>query len=178
MRLTLQQLLLLMIICSFTHGSLLENLQEGMKFVSNVIDTAKHANKQTGECLFKCKNGLHKVADHSHTPSSNGCGSLGIDVDLSHIPKLTSCCDRHDYCYDKCGKERDECDSKFHDCLLNTCDRLNNKKKVKKHSFVTIDTCKLTANIIYESVTALGCNSYLKAQKKACMCVWKSRDEL
>lgn len=34
---------------------------------------------------------------------------------------LEDCCNVHDYCYDKCGADRDICDLEFKTCLYKIC---------------------------------------------------------
>merc|ERR1712002_1274662 len=103
--------------------------------------------------------------------TSNGCGSLDIIFDDSeesfiHVEQeFTQCCDDHDYCYDTCGEDKDECDLKFKKCLYATC-----KKKTKQGYFDT-KKCRLKAKLFYITVLGVGCQSYINAQKAACQCV-------
>ena len=81
------------------------------------------------------------------------------------ILKYFQCCDDHDYCYDTCGEDKDECDLKFKKCLYATC-----KEKTKLGYFDT-KKCRLKAKLFYITVLGVGCQSYIMAQKAACKCV-------
>ena len=158
-----------------------DDVKEAVETIEAVTQTVKEITNslKPGKCRYSCRRGLKKVTNKNHVPSSNGCGSFGIEVDFSHIPNLTKCCDKHDLCYDECGNPRKSCDFQFHNCLIHTCDKLKKKSQSKKSSsLITVDACQITANIVYESVTKLGCSSYLKAQKNACSCVFPTRNEL
>ncbi|CAH1795251.1 unnamed protein product [Owenia fusiformis] len=112
-------------------------------------------------CKFECPNGETPVPNKGHVPTSNGCGSFGIQFDTSAIPKMVECCDKHDHCYDTCNKLRSDCDKKFQKCLLNKCEKLKSKEQ---------KACKSTAQLMSSGSAALGCESYLQSQKNACLC--------
>ena len=79
--------------------------------------------------------------------------------------QFLQCCDVHDYCYDTCGADKDECDLKFKKCLYGTC-----KKKTQQGYFDT-KKCRLKAKLFYITVLGVGCQSYINAQKEACQCL-------
>ena len=161
-----------------TLAGFFDNMKEYVETFEAVTQTVKES-LTPGECKYSCRRGLKKVNNKNHAPSSNGCGSFGVEIDLSHIPNLSNCCDKHDICYDECGNSKTSCDSQFQNCLIHTCDKLKKKNHFKKsNSVITVDACKITANIVYEGVTKLGCSSYLKAQKNACSSIFPTRNEL
>ena len=53
-------------------------------------------------------------------PSSNGCGSYLITINLSNYNILNgfnACCNLHDICYNDCFSNKKVCDTNFYDCL-------------------------------------------------------------
>jgi len=143
-----------------------KSLKEGFDLFNNIVDTLEIASNQQN-CIFQCPKGFYKVRNVSHEASSNGCGSLGIEVNL--IPSLSSCCNHHDICYDTCHNSKYMCDQKLFNCLLSACDKLNMSHSSTK-ALITIDSCRITANLIHKSVTVLGCKSYINSQSLACIC--------
>jgi secretory phospholipase A2 len=84
--------------------------------------------------MFVDKNEISKFFDvttttttDSHVPTSNGCGPAGMQIESKF--KLESCCDKHDLCYDTCGKTRTECDKQFESCMNKICKSLKSKSK-------------------------------------------------
>lgn len=119
----------------------------------------------TGECVFSCPNGAVPKAKKGHTPSSNGCGSYGFNLDVDGLPELTSCCDTHDKCYDTCNSNREKCDSDFKKCLMRMCKDL--KSSLTKEEYAG---CKSTSELMHTGMIALGCSAYKSAQTNACTC--------
>jgi hypothetical protein len=66
----------------------------------------------------KCKAGTRKVPNPKHTPTANGCGSMGFKVVADEFEE---CCNEHDICYDTCGTEKNVCDSSFQKCMSKVC---------------------------------------------------------
>jgi hypothetical protein len=64
------------------------------------------------------------VRNRSHTPKSDGCGSLGFEISSEYLPieQMTKCCDSHDICYDTCNSGKEKCDLDFKRCLYSYCD--------------------------------------------------------
>ncbi|XP_017767212.1 PREDICTED: group XIIA secretory phospholipase A2 isoform X2 [Eufriesea mexicana] len=122
-----------------------------IKDIHEVFDAAVEEN-----CIFRCPGGIVPKADWNHKPQSNGCGSLGIEVEM------TKCCDTHDICYDTCNSDKDKCDLEFKRCLYKYCDGYQ--------SSAIVNTCKAAAKMLFTGTTALGCKSYIDAQKAACYC--------
>nr|CAB3260927.1 uncharacterized protein LOC100176290 [Phallusia mammillata] len=153
-------------------------VKKGLEAFANVVDAVNIAS-QDKKCSYKCPTGYRKSVNYSHIPTSNGCGSLGVDVDLSHLSSLEACCDEHDVCYDTCKMDKEKCDNSFYQCLMNSCTRMSSKRKRNDAATFTINTCKITAGLIYQGVVSLGCKSYLDAQKNACKCVlYNQREDL
>ncbi|XP_059170275.1 group XIIA secretory phospholipase A2-like [Physella acuta] len=131
--------------------------------VANIQDYIGDKNKG---CFFECPNGKKPKANPDHKPSSNGCGAFGIQLD-EHIQmkEVTSCCNKHDICYDTCNKSKDNCDTKFKDCLLDVCK--NKKKLLTKEVY---QACLSSVDMMYAGTVALGCKPYREAQRNACIC--------
>lgn len=77
---------------------------------------------------------------------------------------MTKCCDQHDICYDTCNTDREKCDLDFKRCLYKYCESYQNT------GITIVNTCKATAKMLFTGTTALGCKSYIDAQKNACWC--------
>ena len=108
------------------------------------------------QCLFKCPSGQKAVPNPKHVPSSNGCGAQGMKIDVSSYPRLELCCDTHDYCYDTCGRKRDDCDNDFTKCLQKTCGKDVN--------------CGNQASLLSMGAEMFGCGAFKAAQRTACLC--------
>ncbi|XP_020285439.1 group XIIA secretory phospholipase A2 [Pseudomyrmex gracilis] len=132
-----------------------------IKDLHEVFDAAVEEN-----CVFRCSDGSTPKPDWYHTPKSNGCGSLGIEVNQEYLPlaEMTKCCDFHDICYDTCNTDKEKCDLEFKRCLYRYCDGY------QATGVTMVNACKAAAKVLYTGTTALGCKSYLDAQKEACFC--------
>lgn len=152
----------------------LSYLKRGLEVAKQVDDFVEHTIGE--ECEFECdKKGFVAKPRKSYRPSANGCGSFDFLFDdteesLIHVEKeFSNCCDVHDYCYDTCGADKDECDLKFKKCLYGTC------KRKKQDQFLDSKKCKLKAKLFYITVLGVGCQSYISAQTEACECVRRER---
>lgn len=99
--------------------------------VHQVFDAAVEEN-----CVFKCPGGKNSIVpllqlytllfqfndfffhqsnkwtdvapkpNRYYQPSSNGCGSLGLNINTEYLPaiEMENCCNAHDICYDTCNK--------------------------------------------------------------------------
>lgn len=142
---------------------MIEKLDDDNGVFDNVFDTVD--DLVSGDCIYRCKKGAKPLPRKGHVPTSNGCGSFGLQLDTSALPQMTKCCDAHDHCYDTCNQDRDQCDNDFKTCLDVMCVKL--KPDITKNQF---EGCKETAKLIYAGTTALGCSPYLSAQERACQC--------
>ena len=147
----------------------LSYLKKGLKIAQDVEEFIDNTIGE--ECIYECpKRGYEPVPRPHYKPSSNGCGSLDMIFDDSeeswiHVEKeFIECCNKHDYCYDTCGADKDECDLKFKKCLYGTC-------RKKQHQFIDSKKCRLKTKLFYLTVLGVGCQSYMTAQKAACQCV-------
>ena len=77
---------------------------------------------------------------------------------------MTKCCNAHDICYDTCNLVKEKCDLEFKRCLYKYCEGYQTT------GLAIVNTCKAAAKLLYTGTTALGCKSYLDAQKEACYC--------
>lgn len=104
-----------------------------------------------------------------HTPSADGCGSLGIGIATEYLPvtQMDNCCDEHDICYDTCNKDKELCDIEFKRCLYNHCDQY---EKTAVGGDIVVTGCKGAAKMLFTATLTLGCRSYLDAQAKSCYC--------
>lgn len=149
-----------------TGGGLTDGLSELMSSFGEAIDgLAELAEGKAFECKYKCEKDKKTVPRPGHIPTSNGCGSFGIEFDTAKLPEMTSCCDVHDKCYDTCNTDKGHCDKEFKDCLLKMCDSMQSTLNVEEY-----EGCQATAEIMYRGTMALGCTPFKNAQKKACTC--------
>lgn len=87
---------------------------------------------------------------------------------------MTKCCNELDMCYESCGSNKYDCDSKFRTCLHGICSDLN-----KSLGFVSkVQGCESMADTLYNTVWTLGCRPYMNSQRAACVCEGEERDEL
>ena len=88
-------------------------------------------------------------------------------LDTSHSPGFTTCCDEHDKCYDTCNNDRNQCDEDFKSCLDNVCllEGLGNGQSKEQ-----MKACKTASDLMYSGTVTLGCGSYREAQRNACLC--------
>lgn len=117
-------------------------------------------------CVFQCPGGTSAKPDWNHKPQSNGCGSLGLQINEEYLPlsEMTKCCNIHDICYDTCNSDKEKCDLEFKRCLYKYCEGYKNT------GVTVVNTCKAAAKVLFTGTTALGCKSYIDSQKKACYC--------
>lgn len=103
-----------------------------------------------------------------YTPSANGCGSLGLNINKEYLPavEMENCCNDHDICYDTCLKDKELCDIEFKRCLYNYCDT-HEKSAIGS---VVSKGCKAAAKMLFTGTMTLGCRSYLDAQERGCYC--------
>ncbi|XP_011301579.1 group XIIA secretory phospholipase A2 [Fopius arisanus] len=139
-----------------------------MKDIHEVFDAAVEET-----CVFQCPSGLTPKPNKNHVPQSNGCGSLGIEISSEYLPlsEMTKCCDQHDICYDTCNNDKEKCDLEMKRCLYKYCE------SYQTTGVTIVNTCKGAAKMLFTGTTALGCKSYLDAQKNACWCGDKKRDK-
>lgn len=113
-------------------------------------------------CEFSCPKGTEKVKNPKHVASSNGCGSYGIQIVMDNFPKITRCCNEHDYCYGTCGSSKQQCDKAFKQCIRRLCDTANDNAFEK--------TCKSLAKVFFGGTAVFGCPAFVSAQETACLC--------
>lgn len=103
-----------------------------------------------------------------YQPSSNGCGSLGLNINTEYLPavEMENCCNSHDICYDTCNRDKELCDLDFKRCLYNYCDT-HEKSTVGS---IVAKGCKAAAKMLSTGTITLGCKSYLDSQERACYC--------
>ncbi|XP_019635440.1 PREDICTED: group XIIA secretory phospholipase A2-like [Branchiostoma belcheri] len=141
----------------------LDGLMQGLESLENLFGVVEEAGDL--ECGYVCKNGKKPRKNPQHVPRSNGCGSFGLQMDTTSLPAMTRCCDKHDICYDTCGKNRQDCDDKFKSCLDKMCENLSTTLSKDQY-----EGCQMTSQLMYAGTTSLGCKSFKDAQKRACIC--------
>ncbi|XP_054654747.1 group XIIB secretory phospholipase A2-like protein [Dunckerocampus dactyliophorus] len=129
-----------------------------------------------GVCQYRCRYGDHPQPRPGYKHQEpNGCSSsmVGFQLDLG-IPAMTECCNQLDVCYDHCGVNKYDCDTKFRSCLHNICSDLK-----RSLGFVSkVQACESMADALYNTVWTLGCRPYMNSQRAACVCEGEERDEL
>jgi len=127
------------------------------------------------DCAFECPEDGHVArARPSYVPSSNGCGSYGLEeylkADYLPMEEFVECCHVHDRCYGTCGEDREDCDLRFKKCLYARCRESRDSVSTLKYK-----GCQAGAKLLYTGTTAVGCKPYLEAQDTACVCVPRSK---
>ena len=92
-----------------------------------------------------------------------------ISQEYLPLEEMTKCCNTHDICYDTCNSDKEKCDLEFKRCLYKYCDGYQTTG--------IVNTCKGAAKLLFTGTTALGCKSFLDAQKAACFCGDKVRNK-
>ncbi|XP_066303354.1 group XIIA secretory phospholipase A2-like [Branchiostoma lanceolatum] len=141
----------------------LDSLVQGLESLENMFGVVEDAGDL--ECGYVCKNGKKPRKNPTHVPRSNGCGSFGLKMDTTGLPQMTKCCDKHDICYDTCGKKRQNCDDKFKTCLDDMCEEIRTTLSSDQY-----EGCQMTSQLMYAGTMGLGCRSFKEAQKRACIC--------
>ncbi|XP_061546249.1 group XIIB secretory phospholipase A2-like protein [Phycodurus eques] len=129
-----------------------------------------------GICQYRCRYGERPQPRPGYKHQEpNGCSSsmVGFQLDLG-IPAISECCNQLDVCYDNCGIDKYDCDTKFRSCLHNICSDLK-----RSLGFVSkVQACESMADALYNTVWTLGCRPYMNSQRAACVCEGEERDEL
>ncbi|GFG28802.1 hypothetical protein Cfor_01999 [Coptotermes formosanus] len=146
-------------------GDLFDNIitvAKKFKIAHEVFDAAVEE-----DCKYTCPDGGKAVKNKYHKPSSDGCGSLGLEIPAENLPvgEMTDCCNAHDICYDTCGQDKEQCDFDFRRCLYKMCE------KYEVAAGQTVGKgCKAAAKMLFTGTITLGCKSYIDSQKEACYC--------
>ncbi|XP_022087481.1 group XIIA secretory phospholipase A2-like [Acanthaster planci] len=150
-------------------SSMAENLAGGLKTVAKAakILSGDIDLGEAEDCTFVCKNGATPRQKVGYIPEENGCGSYGLKLDLSKLPQMEQCCNKHDRCYGQCGMDRETCDLRFSQCLEKVCKRLGQKMEFNQEES---EGCTMTVQLMYLTVLELGCEAYLGSQRQACAC--------
>ncbi|XP_043279113.1 group XIIA secretory phospholipase A2 [Venturia canescens] len=145
-------------------GDFFQNAITVARKIKDIHEVFDAAVEET--CVFECPGGVTPKPDRTHTPRSNGCGPLGFEISQEYLPltEMTKCCDVHDICYDTCNSDKDKCDLEFKRCLYKYCEGYQST------GMTIVNTCKGAAKMLYTGTTALGCKSYVDAQKESCYC--------
>eukprot|EP01084_Bolivina_argentea_P262374 443659_1 len=115
-----------------------------------------HGQNVANTCEYHCPHEDESPWNKKgHLFSSNGCGSMGIRVNLDS--RIEHCCDTHDACYSVCGISRDYCDMQFNKCIKKGCG--------KDHE------CASSADMITMGTALFGCEPFLKTQRESCDCL-------
>lgn len=93
----------------------------------------------------------------------NNC--LQVNQEYLPLAEMTKCCDIHDICYDTCNTDKEKCDLEFKRCLYRYCDTYQTTGMS-----TVVNACKAAAKVLFTGTTALGCKSFLDAQREACFC--------
>ncbi len=93
---------------------------------------------------------------------ANGCGPINLNIDrfLREIGEeiLIECCNKHDLCYDTCGKKQLICDTEFLHCMIEVCQQLS--------TALDINHCQNNARIFFWFVFFGGQLAYQQAQQQ------------
>ncbi len=149
----------------------LKTASKAAKFVSGQND---FGNGEVDDCTFTCKNGGTAMKRPGYSPEVNGCGAYGVKFDLSSLPGLEKCCNKHDRCYGQCGMAKLACDDQFARCLQGVCDVMEGVMKLNSEE---LEGCQMTVQMMVMTVLELGCQTYIDTQKEACICQVDNRTD-
>lgn len=158
-------------------GNLMKEVSSGVQKLGQQVKNFEDFLDATvdEDCYFECPPGQVAKKRPGHKPESNGCGAYGLEqfitADMLPVTGFVDCCDVHDFCYETCGNDKDECDLKFKKCLYRKCSAMKEEggSAALKHKLSVVG-CKASAKILYTGTTAVGCKPYLDAQQSACIC--------
>ena len=88
------------------------------------------------------------------------CGPPTNNLDILDW-NMSSCCRNHDDCYGNCAINKEVCDEKFKQDMLDLCD-----EKYSDNKFMKM-VCKTQANVYYNVVKKFG-NKYFQEYRKEC----------
>lgn len=152
-------------------GDVFHNMIAVVKKMRTVHEVFDAAVEET--CVFTCpavEGGpeVRPVQNKMYTPTSDGCGSLGLRISTDYLPavEMETCCNEHDICYDTCNSDKELCDLEFKRCLYKYCDSY--EKSIAGD--LMINSCKAAAKMLFTGTLTLGCKSYLDSQKRTCYC--------
>ncbi|KAK7833893.1 hypothetical protein U0070_004874, partial [Myodes glareolus] len=138
-----------------------------------------------------CK-GIHKIDTYLHTTpdllgGENGSASTNAatgqslyhatDLNCPHqmdVALHCSCCNQQDRCYETCGKNKNDCDKEFQDCLSRICRAVQKTPGLAQN----VQACETTVELLFDSVIHLGCKPYLDSQQAACWCRYEEKTGL
>ena len=117
-------------------------------------------------CSYSCKAPLVLRPRPGFRSGSNGCGSGFATLSARVLPpRMATCCDAHDGCYDVCGKSKAACDREFMVCLENICAGQTDLL----HTALP-EICSVAGNALFAAVDLFGCSAYRNSQESACQC--------
>ena len=105
-------------------------------------------------------------------PTLHPFTKLPLDLFPSDYIDVKSCCNHHDVCYGTCNSSRTECDTSFHSCMLQSCERW------RQQNSEIFEVCTTSALILFKATQIHGCDVYKDFQSKACKCVNQGHLEL
>ncbi|XP_071808492.1 group XIIA secretory phospholipase A2-like [Asterias amurensis] len=158
-------------------ATIADNIALGLKTASKAAKIVSGQNDIGGEvdeCIFTCKNGGTAMKRPGYSPEVNGCGAYGIQFDLSSLPGVEKCCNKHDRCYGQCGMPKLTCEDQFAKCLDGVCDVM---KGVMNFNSEELEGCQMTVQMMVMAVLELGCQTYIDTQKEACICQIDNRTD-
>lgn len=102
--------------------------------------------------------------------AANGCGAEGsINIDWALIVVgervIIECCNRHDICYETCGKTQSGCDNDFKTCLNNVCSTLGGW--FQWWAATRRSACQLDGRVLFTIVNAFGSSAFNAAQQNS-----------
>lgn len=155
----------------------LKTIRNGIHKIDSVLNAALDLfGGDDGLCRYRCSDGYKPVSRPGYKqPPPNGCGSplFGFQFDIG-IPSMTKCCNQHDRCYDTCGREKQDCDEQFHDCLETICRNVQRTLGLAQ----SVQACESTVTLLFDAVMHLGCKPYLDSQRESCVCQYEMKREL
>ncbi|KAK7162089.1 hypothetical protein R3I94_004666 [Phoxinus phoxinus] len=155
----------------------LKSIRKGIHSIDAYLNMALDLiGGSDGQCHFKCSDGYSPVPRPNYKSAPpNGCGSplFGFQFDVG-MPSLTRCCNKHDQCYDTCGRKKNDCDEQFQVCLANICENLQTTLGLSQ----SVQGCESAVTLLFDTVMHLGCKPYLDSQRSSCICHYEEKADL
>jgi group XII secretory phospholipase A2 precursor (PLA2G12)/parallel beta helix pectate lyase-like protein len=143
--------------------------------------TGEVSSKELGQAYDVCPDTRTARTGFDPEGSSDGCSAVpdrplllcpNVRFGCSEDDGEANCpegidlpCNRHDFCYQTCGRTQAECDLEFRDEMIAVCNNMTAAEKL-----VCYDDCLLRAAAYFDGVVIGGGSSYVNGQNRGCQC--------
>ena len=145
--------------------------------------TGEIGERELGHAYEVCPETRSPIPGFDEEGSSDGCSAVpdrplllcqdvrfGCDLDSGeeNCPAgIQLPCNRHDYCYQTCGRTKSECDLQFNDDMIAMCNNMTAAQKL-----LCYDDCLLAVATYFDGVALVPAaeDAYVNGQNRGCQC--------